>query len=58
MVQETDEVRLHDEEEELLDGNAEERGAKYRIGRVGPDAIANQVRVPWYRRNDGYLQDK
>jgi len=52
MVEKADKVCLDHEEKELLGGNAKECGAKHSIGRICPDPIANQVRIPRYCRDD------
>ncbi len=48
-------VGLNDEEENFLCWYSKECRAQDDIGRVGPDAGFDQVRVPWCGGNDSNL---
>jgi hypothetical protein len=48
-------VRLYHEEEDLFEGNVEQRGADDDMAGVAPDAGANEVRVPGDGRGNSNL---
>ena len=51
-IQQRSIVCLYHEEEDLLKWNVTQFWADYDMARIGPDAGADEVRVPWYRGND------
>jgi hypothetical protein len=48
-------VRLHNEEEDLLDGDVKQLQTDNDMTRVAPDAGADEVRIPWDSRNNSNL---
>ena len=44
-------VRLDDEEKDLFERYVQQLWPDYYVFRVAPDVVANEVRVPWYRRD-------
>lgn len=55
-VQQARRVRLDDKEEELLDRDGKGDRAKDGVGRIGPYATMDEIRIPGHRRHDRDLR--